>query len=115
MFVADLIKHKSNNVGRNGLIQHAYDPFKDNVLSETNVQNFRTNMNATINKGKFKNHITHERHTTASMKDAPTYGTDNADVKTTLPVLTGITGGNDSVMLHLDPVKTKMLIDLKKK
>ena len=30
-------------------------------------------------------------------------------------ILTGITGGNDSVMLHLDPVKTFMLIDLKKK
>ena len=50
-------------------------------------------MNATINKGHFKNHIVHESHTKASTKDASAHGTDHADVKTTLPdVLVGTNG-----------------------
>ena len=42
-------------------------------------------MSAAINKGNFKTHITNKRHTIASTKYMPTYGTDYADVKTTLP------------------------------
>ena len=68
-------------------------------MSETNVQNYRTKMNATINEGWFKNNITHKRHTTASIEDIPTHGTEHADAKPTLPDVPAGTNGEIYVML----------------
>ena len=67
-------------------------------------------------KENLKNHITHKRHTTTSIKDMPTHGTDYADVKTTLPnVLADTNGEIHVVLLWHDVEKPSKLMDIKLK
>ena len=67
------------------MIKHVCAPFKDDVMPETNVQNYWTKMNATINQGCFKNDITHKRETKSSTKDMPACGREHDDANVTLP------------------------------